>query len=80
MNLRVAIALSGNNKAEGINDKGQKIIVQQRYQGRTQWLHSWHIADGQVVIEENWEEDDTYYKVMSDLYKVDVDADYWRPI
>ena len=80
MNLRVAMALSGNNKAEGINDRGQKIIVQQRYNRRKQWLHTWHIVGGQVAIEENWEENDTYYKVMGDLYKVDTEADYWRPI
>ena len=77
MNLRVALALSGNNKAEGMNDKGQKIIVQQRYATDTaSWLHIWHIVYGKV--EEEVDKDEKDIVMLKDWFRVDPDD--WLPI
>jgi len=79
MNLRVAMALSGNNKAEGLNDKGQKIIVQQRYSNAdtASWLHIWHIVYGKVEREIDIDEGDINW--LATEFKADPDDDCWLP-
>jgi hypothetical protein len=77
MKLLEAIAYSGGNKAEGMNDQGHRVIVQERYTSTSQrWYHVWHLHNRQVV-DSNIALDDL--EALKNL-EADPEADYWSPV
>ncbi len=74
MKLLEAIALSNGNKATGINDQGQTVIVQERYESHSiYWWHVWCLARSTVGTD------------VTDLeelkqFEVDPEEDYWCPV
>ena len=74
MKLIEAIALSPGNKASGINDQGQTVIVQERYESHSIcWYHVWHLTRATVEV------DITDVEELKS-FEVDPEEDYWIPV
>jgi hypothetical protein len=77
LKLVPAIAYSNGNKAEGINDQGHRIVIQERYAyAQNTWYHVWHVYAGEAT------QDDIADVSQASLkqFEVDPDADYWSPV
>lgn len=80
MKLMQAIAYSPGNKAKAINDKGNIVIVQQRYRDPADWwFHAWIMKSKGEVHERDFVFRDEL-AWLKDIYLVDLDADYWQAI
>jgi hypothetical protein len=77
MRLLQAIAYSPGNKAEGMNDQGHRVLVQERYASiADHWYHVWHLHQEQVT-QTDINEDDL---ARLGSFEVDPEADYWFPV
>lgn len=78
MRLLQAIAKSSGNKAEGINDTGKTLVVQERYAGiNTRWYHIWLLAkDSTQEVECGVDE---LEEKLSDC-AANPNENYWSPV
>jgi hypothetical protein len=76
MKLVEAIARSLGNKAQAHNDKGQLVIVQERYAADCRWWHIWLLmGDGNVSeIDSNPGSEKMKY------FDMDWQSDEWSPM
>jgi hypothetical protein len=75
--LLQAIAKSSGNKAEGLNDKGKTVVVQERYTSLTdRWYHAWLLAKDELF------ESDIPPGQLEKLgiYDIDPNETYWFPV
>jgi len=78
MKLLEAIAYSNGNKAEGINDQGHRVIVQERYAPvQEPWYHVWHLHGGEVT---QFNLAINALSSLRNVCSVDADADCWDPV
>jgi hypothetical protein len=75
MKLLEAIAFSIGNKAQGLNDQAQEVIVQERYTSpEIRWFHVWHSYQRQIVEADIENLDELRH------FEIDANGDYWRPV
>lgn len=77
MRLLEAIALSNGNKAQGINDHGQTVVIQERYSSINDcWYHAWRLH-GETVS--TFDIPDGNLAALKQ-FEIDYAEDYWSPV